>query len=369
VAGRVTMSSEPVRARLVFTNNSGGESATLVSDASGRFQGSLPVPSSGRESSWTIEAHIVQPPVTQRLLDVNVRPPSDGASTWLDLDLPAVPVRGSVVSPDGKPQPNVEVLFEDSHGVRTTTGTDTSGRFEMPDLAPGKYTAMADSPNGTSDRTQLDVTYGSGSELRLVLNPFKRYSFNVISSQGPIADAAVQVWSKPGVPRAFVRTDQDGHFDINLPPGTTEIGLTIGAQGYALKLIRLPISNESDESQDAHTITLDISGGTLILNFPPPTNALDNSEMLYLVHNGAIQDARTIVGWGTDQANPNANVSAVIEAIEPGSYALCRVDPANVAAIWSGQLPAHRCQKGSLDEDETLTLSPPTRNTVLGSIQ
>jgi len=367
VAGRVTMSSEPVRARLVFTNNSGGESATLVSDASGRFHGGLPVPNSGRESSWTVEAHVVQPPVTQRLLDVNVRPANEGASTWLDLDLPSIPVHGSVISPDGKPQPNVQVVFENSTGTRTTTGTDDAGNFEMTDLPPGKYTAMADSPDGTSDRTQFDVADGNGSELRLLLNPFKRYLFNVVSNQGPVADAAVQVWIKPGVPRAFLRTDQDGRFDVNLPPGTAEIGLTIGAQGYALKLIRLPISNESNASQDAHTITLDTSAGTLLLNLPQP-GPTPNDSILYLVHNGVVQDARTIAVWGSDQTNNGPNGPAVVQAIEPGAYALCAVEPASVAMLWSGQVPSDRCTKGSVEEDETLPLSPPTGK-VVGSIQ
>jgi hypothetical protein len=234
-------------------------------------------------------------------------------------------------------------------------------------LPPGKYTAIADSPNGTSDRTQFDMADGSSSELRLVLNPFKRYMFDVVSNQGPVADAAVQVWIKPGVPRAFVRTDQDGRFDVNLPPGTTEIGLTIGAQGYALKLIRLPISNESNASQDAHTITLDTSAGTLLLNLRQPGPAPDDS-ILYLVHNGAVQDARTIAGWGSDQVNAGVNGPAVVQAIEPGAYALCAVEPASVAMLWSGQLPSDRCTKGSVEEDETLPLSPPTGK-VVGSIQ
>ena len=368
VAGRVTMSSQPVRARLVFTNNAGGETAALTSDDSGRFQGFLPVPSGDQESTWTVEAHVVQPPVTQQLLGVTVRPGEGGASAWLDLDLPSVAVHGSVVSPEGKPQPSVQVIVENSTGARTTTGTDNAGNFEMTDLTPGKYTALADSPDGTSDPAQFDVAEGSGSELRLVLNPFKRYSFYVVSNQGPVVDAAVQVWIKPGVPRAFLRTDQDGRFDVNLPPGIKEVGLTIGAQGYALKLIRLPISGESDESAEAHTITLDTSAGTLMLNFPQPGHPPDDS-LLYLVHNGAIQDARTIAGWGTDQANTGGNSPAVVQAIEPGAYALCAVEPANVAMLWAGQLPADRCQKGSLDEDETLTLSPPKTKTMLGSIQ
>ena len=359
VAGHVAMSSRPVRARLVFSNNEGGQSATFMSDEDGHFQGLLPVASGTQESSWTVEAHLVQPPVTQRLLGVSVRPAGGGATTWLDLELPAIPVRGSVVSPDGKPQPNVQVTFEDASGARTTTGTDDAGRFEMHDLLPGKYTAVADSRDGTSDRVPFEVAEAGGSELKLVLSPFKRYAFTVVSSQGPVEGAAVQVWIAPGVPRAFVRTDEDGHFDVTLPPGTTEVGLTIGAQGYAFKLTRLPISTDSDVSPDAQTITLDTTAGTLVLNFHPPGRTLDSSSTLYLVHNGGIQDARTIVGWGTDQAGTNPNGPATVDAIEPGDYALCVVtDPAQLAAIWSGPLPSDRCPKGSLEEGETLTLSP-----------
>lgn len=361
VSGRVMMSAHPVRARLIFTNDDGGQSATLVSDESGRFQGMLPVASGTDQSSWTVEAHIVQPPVTQQLLNVSIRA-SGGASTWLDLDLPAVPVHGSVVSPDGKPQPNAQVTFQDSSGARSTTGTDSAGNFEMLDLPPGKYTAVADSYDGSSDRIPVEVT-DAGSELKLVLNPYKRTSFSVVSSQGPVADAAVQVWIAPGVPRAFVRTDENGRFDVSLPPGTTEVGLTIGAPGYAIKLVRLPISSGSDESSDAHTINLDAAAGTLVLNFHAPGRPMDDSAMLYLVHKGAIQDARTIAGWGSDQAgagnNANGAVPVTVDAIEPGDYSLCVItDPFQLAAIWSGTPPPGHCNKGSLDEDETLTLSP-----------
>jgi carboxypeptidase family protein len=358
VAGRALLNSQPVRARLVFSKNATGESATLSTDENGRFQGLLPAASS-QETTWTVEAHVVQPPVMQRLLGVKVHSPGVAANAWLDLDFPAVPVRGSVVSSDGKPQANVQVTVEDSTGIRTTTGTDNAGRFEISDLLAGKYTAMADSPAGASDRTPFEVVDGSGSELRLVLNPFKRVTFYVVSSNGPVEDAAVQAWIAPGVPRAFVRTDPDGRFDVNLPPGTTEVGLTIGAPGYALKLVRLAVPNDDNDSRDARTITLASSAGTLVLNFQPPRRTSDGSATLYVVHNGAIQDARAIVGWGTNQAGAGVNGPATVDSIEPGDYALCRVDPNNAAVLWSGPLPSDRCSRGSLDESRTLTLSPP----------
>lgn len=358
VAGRVLLSSQPVRARLIFANDSGSGAATLTSDDNGRFHGLLPVAPGARESYWTVDAHVVQPPVTRRVLNVGVQPAEGGASTWVDLELPAVAVHGSVVSPDGKPQPGIQVTVEHSHDDQTTTSTDDAGRFEIPDLVPGKYTAKADSPDGASDKIPFEVTEGSSRELKLVLNPFKGYSFYVVSGQGPVSDAAVQVWIAPGVPRAFVRTDQEGRFEVNLPPRTAEVGLTIGAMGYALKLIRVPVPSASDDSPDAHPITLDTIAGTLVLNFQPPGHSLESFTTLYLVHNGAIQDARTIVGWDTNQSGVNANGFGTINAIEPGDYALCRGDPTNVAALWSGPLPSDRCRKGSLDENGTLTLSP-----------
>jgi hypothetical protein len=358
VAGRVMMSSQPVRARLVFNNNAGGGATTLVSDDNGRFHGLLPGASATQTSSWTVQAHVVQPPLTQQLLGVIVRPDSSGAS-WLDLDLPAIPVRGSVVSPDGKPQPHVEVIFEKTGGAQTTTGTDDAGRFEMTELPAGKYTARANSPNGTSDRTRFAVTEASSTELKLVLNPFKGYSLNIVSNQGPVPDAAVQVWIAPGVPRAFERTDENGHLDVTLPPGIKEVGLTIGAPGFAIKLARLLVSSSSgDDSPDAHTVTLDTAAGTLVLNFQQPGHALDTTSALYLVHKGAIQDARTIAGWGTNQTGANINGPVTVEMIEPGDYALCRVDPTQVSLLWMGSLPPDRCRKGTLEEGETLTLSP-----------
>lgn len=357
VAGRITLSSQPVLARLVFFNNSGAQSATFKSENDGRFQGLLPIDPNMHQAKWTVVAHVAQPPISQRLLGVSV-PVNGGSRAWLDLDLPAVPVRGSVVSEDGKPQAAAQVVFQDSSGIQTTTSTDDAGNFEMSDLPPGKYTAVADSPEGSSDRTPFEVSEGGGGELKLVLNPYKRVPFYVVSSQGPVANATVQVWVRPGVPQAFTHTDQNGRFEVTLPPEIKEVGLTVGAPGYALKLTRLRISSGPDASPDANTITLDDSGGTLVLNFPQPGATPDGSGTLYLVHEGTIQDAQTVAGWGTNQAGIGNNGSAIVNEIEPGDYALCRVDPAKTAILWSDSLPSDRCRKGSLEEGETLTLTP-----------
>jgi len=360
VAGRVRLSSQPVSARLVFLNDAAGASVILKSDDDGRFQGLLPVrPNIQETSNWDVEAHVEHPPVSQRLLGVSV-PIGSAAPIWLDLELPTIAVRGSVVTAEGQPQYGVQVTLENSEGIRTITSTDNAGNFEMPDLPPGKYTAVANSPEGSSDRTPLEVAEGVESDVKLVLTPSMHAAFYVVSNDGPVANAAVQVWIAPGVPRAFAHTDQDGRFAVALPPGTTEVGMTIGAPGFALKLTRMKVPSDDDDSPDsANTITLDDSGGKLVLKVQPSGNNRENLGTLYLVHDGAIQEALTLSGWGTTQAGSNSNGPTVIGAIEPGKYALCSLtDQAQLSALWSGPLPSDRCQIGKVEQGGTLTLSP-----------
>jgi hypothetical protein len=353
VAGRVLLSSQPLRARLVFFNEAGGEPATLSSDDDGRFQGLLPVAPDILETRWTVEVHAAQPPVNRRLEGVSVQSVPGEASAWLELALPVFAVRGTVVSEAGEPQSGARVTFENtSSGARTAVATDDAGSFELLELPPGSYTAVAESVEGVSERAAFEVVEGVESELQLVLNRSERVAFYVVSSQGPVADAAVQLWISPGVPRSFARTDQDGRLEAELPPGTTEVGLTVGAPGYALKLTRLRVSNEQ-------TITLGGSGGTLVLDLQPSGRALDGSATPYLVHDGAIEAAGALAGWGT--AGASGRGPAVIDTIEPGVYALCFLGPAEaeLAALWRGALPSDRCRTGSVEHGQTLTLSPP----------
>jgi hypothetical protein len=359
VSGEVRLNSQPVRARLVFHNEAGGEPATLMSDDGGFFQGLLPVTPEVPETRWSVEARAAQPPVNRRLTGVSVHSAGE-RSAWLDLALPGFAVHGTVVSASGQAQSGVQVTFEDtSSGARTTTATDDAGGFELPDLPPGKYAVVAESIDGVSERAPLQIVEGRESEMKLILNPSEQITFSVVSSQGPVADAAVQVWISPGVPWWFTHTDPDGHFEVKLPPGTSEVGMTVGARGYAFKLVRLHISRDSDQSADANTITLNEAGGTLMLDLPPPRRALNNFLTPYLVHEGAVEAVGTLVGWST-QADAGAGGPTMVEAIEPGAYSLCMVaDPSDLASFWWGLLRSDSCRTGSIEQGGTLTLSPP----------
>jgi hypothetical protein len=299
-----------------------------------------------------VDAHVAQPASERRIVGVNV--PTVAGGAWLDLSLPTIAVRGSVVTEDGQPQRGMQVILEGTGGFKTTTSTDDAGDFEMPELAAGRYTAVVGSPDGASDRVPFEVTDGSESEVKLTVRPSMRIPFYVVSNQGPVSDATVQVWIAPGVPSAFARTDQDGRLEVKLPPGTTEVGLTVGAPGFALKLARMPVSSGEDAKQNTNTVTLEASAGTLVLNLQSPNRTQGPPASLYLVHNGAIQDARTVAGWGSDQVDSSDEGPATVDAIEPGTYALCTL--ADPSELWQGVLPADHCRTGSLEAGGTLTL-------------
>jgi len=94
-----------------------------------------------------------------------------------------------------------------------------------------------------------------------------------------------------------------------------------------------------------------------VLDLQPPGRSGDGSTTPYLVHDGAIEAAGALAGWGG--VDPSSAGPTVIEAIEPGIYALCLARPEELADLWRGPLPANRCQKGAVEPGGTLTLSLP----------
>ncbi len=362
VAGRVLLGVTPVSAQLVFSNDAGGQTVTLSSDDNGRFQGQLPEPSGTAGATWTVLAHLKQPPATQRLLGVAIPAAGENGRAWLELRLPALAVRGTVVSAKGGPQQGIQVSFKNASGVQASTATDALGHFQMADLAAGKYTVEAESVKGASVSKSIIVTSGASLNLRLVLKPATHIPFQITSDQGPVAGATVQVWVAPGVPWAFTHSDQNGQLNLSLPPGTTDVSLTVSAPGYALTLTRIHLSGTASDSSDPHTVTLETSGGTLQLNFQEAGGMAASGDAdpgtYYLIHKGAIQDARAIPGGSSAPTGDNGQ--EVIQGLATGSYGLCRVTaPAQLTTLWSGSLPSSICTTGSLDDGDTLTLSAP----------
>ena len=69
VAGKVLLSGLPVKARLEFSNQDGGEPVTLNSDVSGRYAGLLPIAPDAKDTSWIVEAHVAHPETVRQIKD------------------------------------------------------------------------------------------------------------------------------------------------------------------------------------------------------------------------------------------------------------------------------------------------------------
>ncbi len=366
VAGTVLLNGQPVCARLLFSNEDGGDPVPLQSDEGGHFAGRLPIAAGVPDSVWAVEAHVKRPETVRRLTGIDVPTVAAGSSAWLDLELPSMPVRGIVVSEDGKPQSDAQVTFKSARsGYQVTVTSDETGSFEAADLPAGMYEASAESSRGRADPVPLAIEEGAESRLKMILHPNLHIPFHVLSKDGePIEDATVQVWIPPGVPQALGRTDREGRFEATLPPGTTEVALTVSAADYALRMVKIPVSSTTGSGgtgspADQNAVTLDTNGGSLTLNFEPAEGALDRSATLVLLHQNALVDARTLPGWGTDQAGGNASGPAEVDEIEPGDYALCVLtDPSQLAALWQGDAPPERCSVGTVKSGQLLTLTP-----------
>ncbi len=337
IAGRVALGAQPLAAELVFTDDA--RRVSLRSGDDGVFHGTLP---GGIDASrrWNVEIHAAQPPVDARL-DVAV-PPGDDA--WIDLGAPADGVRGVVETPAGSRVPGALVTIEG--GDRwSRASTDGAGVFEAPDLPAGAYRATATAVGGASEPIAFTVGASAPEELRLVLSPSRRFTVVIASDSGPVAGAAVQTWLPPGLQHSAATTDDDGLCAVDIPAEAAEIGLTIAAPGRPLTMTRVRVVDG-----EPATLTLASAAGRLVLGDADLDGAV-------VVHGGVVESAATFARWAEQNGGARVAGGLLVPQVEPGSYALCRVAPEDVAALWTGGPSSDRCVSGRLDVGDVLRLA------------
>jgi hypothetical protein len=356
VSGRVQLASRPLSARLEFSDGEGGEPVRVDSREDGLFDASLPVARSGAGRRWTVEVHSVSPPVNRRLENVAIAAAPGETATWLELTLPVVGIRGSVLSEDGGPQGGAVVTAENADTAsRTVVTTDGAGSFEIASLPPATYRLTAEAPAGSSEPASVEVAEGAEQELQLVLRRATRLTGRVVSDEGPVEGAGLQIWVAPGVPRTFVSTDAQGRFEASLPPETADVGITVTAPGFPVKLTR-----ETFVDGEPITITLAAPAGRLELVVPPDAGSSSvESTGTYLACDGAIESVGTLATWAQLDGGGEREGEVVVPRMEPGLYALCRLGPQDQPAVWRGALPSQRCATGELAAGGTLRLSLP----------
>jgi hypothetical protein len=95
--------------------------------------------------------------------------------------VPTARITGTVVSPDGSPVKGASMFVADAQPILGTSiglfkslqGTDAQGRFEIPDLAPGRYTIFA-TPGGALKASTDVVVDGQDLTVSLSLTPARR---------------------------------------------------------------------------------------------------------------------------------------------------------------------------------------------------
>jgi hypothetical protein len=356
LSGRVQLATRPLSARLEFVSGDGGEPVRVESREDGLFDAYLPAPRSSTPQRWTVEVHSLAPPVNRRIEDVVIRASPGEAAAWLELTLPVVAVRGTVLSEDGDAQRGAVVMAENvATASNIVITTDGDGSFEFVSLPEGSYRVVAEAPTGSSEPATVDVADGVEEDLRLVLRRATRFVGQVTSDEGPVADAGIQIWLPPGVPRTFVRTDAQGRFETSLPPDTSDVALTVIAPGLPIKMTR-----ESFGDGEPITVPLGSAAGSLILAVPADTGAqAPDSASLYVARSGAVESLGTLATWARLDGGGERGNEVVIPRLEPGIYALCRLGPQDVPALWGGAVTRERCAQGEVVAGRTLRLASP----------
>lgn len=355
VAGIVLLAGQPLRARLVFGDDAGTARVTLESGEHGLFEGHLPATAEAREAGWAVEVHSASPPVNHRLEHVVVAAAGE-SEAQLELVVPGASARGTVRAEDGSPQEGAQVVVEAlTAGLRDAVAyTSEAGVFELVGLPAGPYRITAEGPHGLSEPREVTIGEGPETELELVLKRRKRLLQGQVTAQGePVPGAVAHVWLPPGAPKGSTSTDPEGRFEVALPTDLDEVALTIGAPGYALKMVRVVV-----RGADPIRIDLDRVAGTLVLEAPAGESGRGEGSVV-LAHQGALQTVAALSDWGAQNgAGPDGDL-LVVPAVEPGRYSLCRVTPREVQALWQGGDTQRFCRSGSLAPGGRLSLSLP----------
>ena len=198
----------------------GGGSGT---DENGRYRMTL------HSGTYDIDTHLPQesPFISRRIEAVQVI-----SDRTLDISLERGAILSGLVSdPSGNPLPDV---FINAWNPETQTGngtrTDENGRYQMT-LAPGIYELNVNPSQGspfisqhledvqvTGDRT-LDIQLERGAILSgLITDP----------GGNPLQDVFVNAWNPELQIGGGSGTDENGRYQMALPPGTYEINLHLG---------------------------------------------------------------------------------------------------------------------------------------------
>jgi hypothetical protein len=356
VRGWVTLGKEPLRARLTFGGAYGATRVVLHANSEGQFLGSIPVDGRGTAD---VLVECEDPSVHRTVTGLTVGALGPGIESPLDIVLPDLRLRGTVVDEAGRPVKSavITVSGDGSHAREQKSNDDEKGEFRFEGLEAGAYVVSATARRAESNRVAVGIGGDAAPEpVRLVLRPTSQFVVGVVSKEAvPVPGARVFCLPKGGGVAPILRTDADGRARVNVAADVSEVMLAVGAAGFSHRMLRAAVP-ESGELR----VSLDRSGGTLRLEVPPK---VDGPLGVQLLHEGSYLSPLYFAEWAAMFGGEidRGRGTFVIPQMDPGGYALCHGTSASeIAALLSGPLPAGpRCVEGTLQPGSELQLRLP----------
>lgn len=342
IRGLLTLGGKPLQASVTFTGSSGTR-VTAQSDEDGRFVVLAPRPTG---STLVVDVQSDVPTVSRR---VKVNVPENGEE--LRIALPGAVLSGEVVDSEGAPAEDsiVSISSGDAFDGLVQPETDPNGKFEAHGLAPGRYSIVAAGFLSESEPVNVELKEDQSHEpVRLVLQESHKLRGRVVSSQGGVPGARVQARAvdveqmMAGMPP----TDVNGDFVIAVPRNARLFDLTVAAPGFSYLIRRVKPAGRP--------LNLDVEqqGGTLVV-------LTDARQVPWLVHDGATVPMPAVMyAWPVrTEERPDGSQQFVLPMMEPGSYAACIAEPAQLGMFrTSAGQTGGRCIAGSLAAFGTVTL-------------
>ncbi len=354
VDGKLMEGRKGLAARLDFRAPDGA-TAAAQSDHEGRFSAIFP-----RSGRWQPFVTLGPPRQVLALPPVEVT-----AGGTLTLRLPHTRVRGEVRHADGvSPAPGAEVEITGAEGSPLATGNaDSSGRFELRAVPPGRALLTARQGERSSRPWDVDVVEGRESHYVVLLEDRITVRLQVVAGEAPVVGAQVFAGGADAAGRVLLgegsvaTTGPDGVATLTLPPGTARVALLVLAPGFPLYDAPpqpLPAAGEVIQ------VSLAPAGGTLLLD--PDAHGEDRVPLL--LKDGHVLQATPMLGhWAALHGKPpRPGQEWEIPMMPPARYRLCRATQGEVAAVLSGAaLPrASACSsEGFLAPGGVLRLSLP----------
>jgi len=323
--GKVTLGGEPLPATLTFEGPEGVTTSEARSDADGEFSILFPHP-----GLWTAVVSTEDPKLHRTVPRIEVAPDAPDEPAFVRIELFDATLSGRVTTENGDPARDALVQARSlTTGVVETARTGKEGRFELRGLDEGHYDLRARGRGGLESGT-LTVRVGGeppDEERTLVLRQRIKIAGSVLSDAGTIPGATVTVEpiDRASLGTPILVTNARGRFEAPLPAGTGHIQITVGAPGFALRMLRMPLPEDAQVP-----IRVDQAAGTLVLDLGEAVSWLDPETPAFtVVHGQASKPLPSLLRWAAQNgAAPETPAREVeIPWMEPGHYALCWSSP------------------------------------------